>query len=196
MIVLLMSGFAGVLFCVLVLVFGGKLCRGEEVSCILPNSMEKSVEWAGNASGVCDRELIASCMESLAVSMDSDSGLAVRVMKADGEKGMLSVKVQERFRHPNGGEDMVWEERTALFNRCMEEEKKQYEVRFYRNREAVGNSEQAYKVFIIEEGGCFVPPVNPTEKTAVFVEWRDVNDYIADFTVPVAENRIYYAVWR
>lgn len=196
MIVLLISGFAGVLLCVLVMAFGGKLCRSEEVSCILPNSMEKSVEWAGTVSGVRDWELLAACMESLAVSIDSDSALAVRVMKADGEKGMLSVKLQEKFRHPNGGEDAVWEERTALLDRCIEEETAQYEVRFYRNREITGNSEAAYKVYVVKEGGFIVPPVNPTEETAVFVEWRDINDYIADFAVPVTENRIYYAVWR
>lgn len=196
MIVLLVCGFTGVLLCMLVQVFGGRLYRGEEVSSLLSNSMEKSVVWAGNTSGVRDWELFASCMESLAVSINSDSGLEVWVMKADGEKGVLSVKLQEKFRHVNGGEDTVWEERTALFDRCIEEEAGQYEVRFYRNRESMGNSETAYKVYNIKEGGLPVPPVNPKEETAVFVEWRDSSDYIADFTVPVTENRSYYAVWR
>lgn len=197
MVLLLMSGFAGVLLAVLVLVFGGKLYRGEEAAAALPGAVEKSVEQTGiNGENYGGHQLRAFCAESLALSMDSDSGLRMQVMKADREKGVLSIRLQEIFTHPNGGSDTAWEARTALLDQCVQEVPVRYVVRFYRNREALESRAAAYKICTVEEGNCMAPPAAPKEEGAAFAEWRDSNEYIADFSVPVTEDRVYYAVWE
>lgn len=197
MILLLISGCAGVLLVILVQVFAGRMYRGEETAGVLPGAVEKSVELTGSGGeDFAGYELQALCAQRLILSMDSDSGLRMQVMKADAKKGVLSIRLEEIFRHPNGGTDIAGEARTALLDRSVQESPIRYQVRFYRDREALESRSAAYKVCTVEEGDCIMQPAAPAGDGTVFAEWRDSNDYIADFAVPVTEDRVYYAVWE
>ena len=48
----------------------------------------------------------------------------------------------------------------------------------------------------MEEGQCLQPPADPGGNGVVFAGWHDWNDYAADFSQPIAENRDYYAAWE
>ena len=74
--------------------------------------------------------------------------------------------------------------------------KEQYRVRFYQNREGMLGEGSCYKVYTVEEGQCLQPPAEPGGNGVVFAGWHDWNDYAADFSQPIEENRDYYAAWE
>ena len=74
--------------------------------------------------------------------------------------------------------------------------KEQYRVRFYQNREGMLGEGSCYKVYTVEEGQCLQPPAEPGGNGVVFAGWHDWNDYAADFSLPIEENRDYYAAWE
>jgi hypothetical protein len=39
-------------------------------------------------------------------------------------------------------------------------------------------------------------PIPPLSENGIFVGWEDANGYLADFTLPIAQDRDYYAVWN
>ena len=50
--------------------------------------------------------------------------------------------------------------------------------------------------YTVEEGQCLQPPAEPGGNGVVFAGWHDWNDYAADFSQPIEENRDYYAAWE
>ena len=67
-------------------------------------------------------EFLADVVENLAAALDAETGLSVRIQKADMEKGLLSVEVVRSFRYPGGAEGHVSCSRTVLLNRVPEGE--------------------------------------------------------------------------
>lgn len=59
-------------------------------------------------------ELVADFMEALLVQINSDSTIAVNVLDVDYQKGVLSVEVIEKYKHPIGTEGQVSVKRTAI----------------------------------------------------------------------------------
>lgn len=64
------------------------------------------------------------------------------------------------------------------------------------NREGMLGEGSCYKVYTVEEGQCLQPPAEPGGNGVVFAGWHDWNDYAADFSLPIEENRDYYAAWE
>lgn len=59
-------------------------------------------------------EFVADFMEALLVQINSDSTVVVNVLDADYQKGLLSVEVIEKYRHPIGTEGQVSVKRTVI----------------------------------------------------------------------------------
>ena len=59
-------------------------------------------------------ELIADFMEALLVQINSDSTIVINVLDVDYQKGLLSVEVIEKYKHPIGTEGQVSVKRTAI----------------------------------------------------------------------------------
>ncbi|HIG0358607.1 TPA: hypothetical protein ACX96Z_000163 [Clostridium sporogenes] len=59
-------------------------------------------------------ELVADFMEALLVQINSDSTVLVNVLDVDYQKGLLSVEVIEKYKHPIGTEGQVSIKRTAI----------------------------------------------------------------------------------
>lgn len=197
-VIIMISALAGVLCSVLVSVFGGKLYRAEEVAVALPCAVEKTVEQRGRYSEEKrGQDMVAACAANLAVSLDSNSDITMQVMKADGEKGVLSVRLQESFVHPNGAKDVVQCERTVIADVREEEKSMPCEVRFYKNKQEMQNGLTPYKAYTVAAGSCIKAPVAPVaEVDEEFVTWKDACDYIADFSVPIEQSIVYYADWE
>lgn len=106
------------------------------------------------------------------------------------------MKLEEKFRHPNGMEGTAEAVRTIIREKRKNVSKEQYRVRFYRNREGMLGEGSCYKVYTVEEGQCLQPPAEPGGNGVVFAGWHDWNDYAADFSQPIEENRDYYAAWE
>ena len=172
---IIVSAIMGFLILGIVLTIGGSMNRRCEVETILPSTMEKTC-----SSGEL---VIAECVELLAAEIDTDSDVVLKVYQNDVQKGVLSMKLQEKFQHPNGMEGTAEAVRTII-----REERE--------NREGMLGEGSCYKVYTVEEGQCLQPPAEPGGNGVVFAGWHDWNDYAADFSQPIEENRDYYAAWE
>ena len=95
---IIVSAIMGFLILGIVLTIGGSMNRRCEVETILPSTMEKTVEGmpfteAGCSSGEL---VIAECVELLAAEIDTDSDVVLKVYQNDVQKGVLSMKLQEK----------------------------------------------------------------------------------------------------
>lgn len=134
-------------------------------------------------------EYLADFTEDLACSLDTKSDLKVEVSKADMEKGVLSIKVTEKFKHPNGNEGSVSLKKTVILDKEEQEEKTLYTVNFYLSRADA----LPYKTCRVLAGDTVSAPADPASETGNFIAWKDGNGYLADFTQPVVQDLCYYA---
>lgn len=64
-------------------------------------------------------EFIADFMEALLVQINSDCSIKVNVLDVDYQKGLLSVEVIEKYKHPIGTEGQVSVKRTVIMEQYM-----------------------------------------------------------------------------
>lgn len=170
----------------------GRMNRSMELKSGLPSIVEETVAnmtskkrySIGNTN-----EFLADLTTDLSVQLDTNSAILVEVAGKDVEKGLLSVRVTEEFKHPNGKPGTVTDERLVLFNRLEETESQEYSVQFILEGDL-------YKIYTVHEGDMIAVPVNPARERLRFLGWKDGNGYLADFTQPIEEDRIYYAEWE
>lgn len=197
-IMILMSAILGLITAAAVMAIGGRMNHNVELQSNLSSVVEKTVGEAANGTGTAadDEKMLAACVENLAVALDTDTEVTVEVMEADRKKGILAVRVKEKFMYPNGRTGNVQWERIAIRNQMEEETTEQYEVRFYESRAEMTGKGAYYKSYTVQEGERILAPVTPEKEDAAFVCWKDSKDYIADFSQPVQQNLVYYAQWR
>ena len=133
---IIVSAIMGFLVLGIVLTIGGSMNRRCEAETILPSAMEKTIEGMTLAEEDCSSgELVlAECVELLAAEIDTDSDVVLEIYQNDVQKGVLSMKLEEKFRHPNGMEGTAEAVRTIIREKRKNVSKEQYRVRFYRNR--------------------------------------------------------------
>ena len=61
--------------------------------------------------------VLAECVELLAAEIDTDSDVVLEIYQNDVQKGVLSMKLEEKFRHPNGMEGTAEAVRTIIRKR-------------------------------------------------------------------------------
>lgn len=193
---MLVSVVLGVLTLAVVLTVCGSMSRRTETYANLSSAMEKTAELMSDSLGMQQSEAVAECIENVVAAMDSDSNLEVDVHQADVKKGVLAIKILEKFRHPNGERAVAQWERTVIFNQVKMEETGIYEVRFFKSKEDMLSGEKCYKTYRVQEGDYVLTPAVPVLQEAVFLSWRDSNDYLADFSQPVQQDLVYYAEWN
>lgn len=199
MVMMLVSGTLGILTLAIVLTICGRMNRSVELQSNLSSAMEMTVEQMisqeGNVS-YSSQEAVAECIETMAVAIDTDSNLTVDVYRSDVEKGILSMKFSETYKHPDGRTGTAEWMRTAIYNKVEEPEMENYKVRFYVNKAELIGEGTCYKSYVVQSGEHITSPVEPVNGEAVFAGWKDVNDYIADFSQPVEQDQAYYAEWE
>ena len=139
---------------------------------------------------------VAECVEIMAAGAETDSVMEISVYGVDVRKGILAMRAEEQFFHPDGREASTAWERTVIYNRRTEEEPVCYEVRFYRSKTDMLGEQNCYKAYTIQEGQGILAPMAPDQEGAQFAGWLDFNDYIADFSQPVEQSCSYYADWE
>lgn len=199
MVMMFVSGMLGILFLAIVMTICGRMNRSIEVQSNLSSAVEMSVEQmvsVDESEGFDANEAVVECIESVAAAMDTDSEMTVKVYEADAEKGVLAIKAIEQFLHPNGKTGTTEWQRIAIYNRRKETGAECCEVRFYKSREEMLGGGKCYKTYVVGEGEYLLSPAEPMAQGASFAGWKDVNDYFADFSQPVEEDRCYYAEWE
>lgn len=143
-------------------------------------------------------EFIADFIENLSVTLNTKSDITVNILKADIEKGILSVEVVETFKHPNGNTGQVNYTKTVVFEDITdsETEKPTYTVKFYESQADMQNDQNCYKQYDILSGDSLIQPKDPTpDVNQTFTGWKDSAGNPADFTAKVTANTSYYAVF-
>lgn len=190
---------AGAVVFLILMTMVGRTKRSVEIESNLSSVVEETVEnMAVNPKYTIDNvyEYVADMTQYLADVLEADSDIKIEVEKADKERGLLAVKVTERFLHPNGKVGTVSDSRVVILNKLEEPVIPKFTVKFYLSKEEMVADGGCYKTYYLQEGDMISAPVAPEKDGAVFDGWRDVNEYIADFSVPVTQDVIYYAVWN
>lgn len=198
-VMMLVSGVLGLITLAIVMTICGKMNRSVEVQSSLSSVMEMTVEQMVSEEGkqqYDEKKAVAECIENMTAAMDTDSDMTVKVYQADVEKGVLAINIFEQFRHPNGMSGSAEWGRTVIYNKAEKTEAECYEVRFYKNKAEMLCEGNCYKSYVVQEGEHISAPVDPLAEGAAFAGWKDVNDYIADFSQPVEQDRAYYAEWE
>lgn len=197
-VLILLSGLLGAILLAVVITIGGNMNRSVELQGNLSGAVEESVDGSRyRDERVHADELIEECMTQMVFALDSDMGIELRVYQEDAEKGILSVCTVADYLHLNGAQgDTAWE-RTAIYEQDGKDETmSSCSVRFYENKELLLEQGECYKAYLVFSGSNIAEPHEPKKDGCRFAGWRDVNDYIADFSQPVIQDISYYAVWE
>lgn len=196
-IMIFISAILGAITIAIVMTILGRMNRSVELQSNLSTIAEKAVEhWPEERSPKTDEEMTALCGERLAVMSDTDGGKVLKVMKADMDKGVLAIQVMERFKHPSGKNGKTQWERIVIRNKEAEQARENCEVRFYMSKEEMAEEAKCYKVYTVQKGEQILAPAIPGMENVKFACWKDINDYMADFSQPVEQNLVYYAQWE
>lgn len=122
----MLIAFYSALIALLIIVTGftihGRSIRQIELDNALKSSMENAMTMLLEEETQPDslEEWKAYFVQSLAIQISSESDLKVVVLKADMEKGLLSVEAFLTWKHPIGTKGVVSSYRTAILEEYME----------------------------------------------------------------------------
>lgn len=196
-VMLLVSGAIGILVFAMVMTICGHMDRSTELQENLSTAAEGALQGAVHGNAIKnDHALLAECIGRMAVALDADTDMVIDVFGIDSKNGILALRMSGAYIHPNGMKGSTEWERVVIREEGAEKEAmKVCEVSFYMNKEAMSGEKECYKKYYVPKGGKVTMPVEPQKAGMVFAGWRDVNDYIADFSQPVDQRISYYAAW-
>lgn len=187
-----------VLAAVISLTLYGRAARQTELDGYLSVSMEQTMKENCDGKFNSDQEMIDGFVRNLIVRMDSESDLAIEVLGADTQRGMLSVEVVEKYQHPLKKEGKIASRKTIILDRQIPEDPPEsYTIRFYRNRKNAIDS--FYAEYRIQEGDALIRPTAPVYdlKGGIqkrFLGWCDENGQMVELDGLVAAvDRVFYA---
>lgn len=186
----------GILLLLILLTLTGRMNRSVEIKSNLSSIAEETVEDMGSGKYGSIQMAEAEVVRELAERVDGMAEITVEMEKTDVEQGLLAMKVTETWKHPNGKTGTVQDSRVVILNQLEVPEIKEVTVKFYLSKDSMENGEKCYKCCYLYEGDRVSPPAAPVKKGMVFDGWRDSRDYIADFSVPVQQDIVYYAAWK
>lgn len=194
---MLISGLIGTLLLAIVMAIWGNTNRSIELQENLSTVMEGALRESICQEESENKKLVADCIAGLAVVLDSTSDLRLDVYQVDEEKGIIALATGSNYTHSNGVDGETEWQRVVICDKKKGTESVEYcEVQFYKSKDELLQELNLYKKISVLSGECIIAPRAPYKVDAEFVEWRDANDYIADFSQGVSENRAYYAVWK
>lgn len=187
----------GVILLLILLTISGRMNRSMEVKSNFSSIAEEIVENMGDGVAYDSvRMAEADFLKQFSERLDGTAELTVEVEKADVERGLLAVNVTETFKHPNGETGKITDNRIVILNQLEVPEQKEFTVKFYLSKEEMRSGGNCYKCYRFYEGDMVQYPAAPEKQGALFDGWRDSSDYMADFSVPVQQDMIYYAAWK
>lgn len=190
-VIMIVNTIIGVIVLAILMTTGGRRERSMELNDNLSSVVEETVNMLLEDKQYNikeSNEFLADLVENLSIVLDSECDITVNVEKVDVETGILSVRIVEKYRHPNGNTGMVECTKTVILNKTVEAEQQLYTIRYY-----VGD--EVYKTYHVAEGDVIPIPVTPTSESGSFFCWVDENNYMADFSGIVTQDLAYYALW-
>lgn len=167
-----------------VMIMSGRSVRKNELKKALEHAAEQTIESLKSSQKVSREEFIEIFTENLSMGIESDSKIVVSIMKADPEKGILSVQAEAKFQNPLGNEEKVKANRTIILEKYSLEKKKRHTVVFK-------VEDMDYKVYTLTEGSRIPIPANPDGN---FICWLDETGQEIELNEVVVEyDRVFTA---
>ena len=198
-ILIVINMLTAVLTFAILMTLDARSAREQELTGNLSSVTEEAVEnlMQRNNYEIADYQcFIADLMENLAVTLDTESDILVKIMKADIEKGILSLEVIEKYQHINGRYGTVSCQKTVIFNQLEKTEDVWYKVKFYLSKDDFINKKDYYKAYSVMAGDMIIQPKSPVKDDYIFKGWFDENGNRADFSREVSQDICYYAQWQ
>ena len=122
---MLVAFYAAIIALVIILIgftIHGRSVRQVELDNALKSSMEEAMTMLLYEEGrpQTESEWKASFLQSLAIQINSASDLTVNILKADMEKGLLSVEATLTWKHPIGTDGSVSSSMTVFIEEYAE----------------------------------------------------------------------------
>ena len=122
---MLVAFYAAIIALVIILIgftIHGRSVRQVELDNALKSSMEEAMTMLLYEEGrpQTESEWKASFLQSLAIQINSASDLTVNILKADMEKGLLSVEATLTWKHPIGTDGSVSSSMTVFLEEYVE----------------------------------------------------------------------------
>jgi len=122
---MLVAFYAAIIALVIILIgftIHGRSVRQVELDNALKSSMEEAMTMLLYEEGrpQTESEWKASFLQSLAIQINSASDLTVNILKADMEKGLLSVEATLTWKHPIGTDGSVSSSMTVFLEEYAE----------------------------------------------------------------------------
>lgn len=109
--------FCSIISIVIIMTLCGTSMRQNELNDAVDIALKDTVEnqfHETTYSVTSNDEFVADFIEALLVQMNSDSTVVVNVLDVDYQKGLLSVEVIEKYKHPIGTQGQVSVKRTVI----------------------------------------------------------------------------------
>lgn len=107
----------GILSVVIVMTLCGTNMRQNELNRAIDNALEATMKNQFNEatdSANNNEDFVEDFLDSLLIQINSNCSIVVNVLDVDYEKGLLSVEVIEKYKHPIGTEGEVSVKRTII----------------------------------------------------------------------------------
>ena len=193
-VMILMTVMIGALTIGIIISMMGRGVRVVELQSNLSNIVENvlydAVASEKYTAADTDRFLADMTLE-IAHNLDTNSAVQIDVMKADLEKGLLTLRVTETFDYLNGKKGSVACDRTVIFEKKATDENAEYEIAYYTNE----GDTIPYKKYQLLKGDALRIPKNPSKNGYIFNGWKDVDGNSQVAGMKVTGAKIYYAQW-
>lgn len=180
---------------VILIALGGRNVRTTELESNLSNVVEATVTNTCTSKNYTInnyKEFVADFVQNLLVQIESNSTINVDVIKANREKGLLSVRVTMEYKHPNGKEGKITCDKTVILEQTISEDARVFEVNF-------NVDGKLYKQYKLTYGQQLILPAAPAVNGKVFNQWlnRKTQQEAQDVTALVADkNYTFDAEWK
>lgn len=194
-IIIIISAIMGVLMLLMGMTIHGRMNRSMELAGSLSTAVEETVSNAAlekkyDVNNI--NEYLADIVQGTADALDADGKVQAEVTGIDKERGVAGIRITETYEHPNGSTGTLTYEKTAVVDGKKEGVlPESHTVSFYLSKEDMLAGVNCYKKSAVSAGDAVQAPAVPAG--GAYRGWKDINDYIGDFSVPVAEDRAYYA---
>lgn len=186
----------------------GQTTRQNELQDTLSTAVEQSLEnmkFKKNYTINNTDEFIADFVQSLTLSIESDSDIEVNVLNVDTDKGLFDVEVKEKFRYPNKKKGTITCRKTIVLDEYQRDKDTYHFVKFVTQKEYKSNDFVEFKTYSVSDKSIVIfPQEEPTIKDHKFKGWsleKPTNDnsptLIDTSKKMIANKNIYiYAVFE
>lgn len=189
-IVIMTSVLLGMLTLLILSTMHGRLDRRMELESNLSSIVEEIVEdmvlnsyYIGQSTDVVKEDM----HQMLSKAIDASSDIVIDIHECDMKKGILSVCVTLSYMHPNESMGTIVCEKCVILNQLVQEVEEKCRVSFY-----VGAD--LYKEYVVEKETVIDTPFSPSIENGVFYGWVDETGKKIDFSRPITQDIICFAI--